>query len=133
MDTPDSYSLLTVPAIDISRTVLDLPAATLGNTGGHRTVDSIGRVIPGYSHIDLTVCGLTALSNNERVVTDLSKWFLDNEHPIALAWVSCSTIYNPKGIIEHHSLADWMIVVRKNKKLLSLFKHNAPFTFRGVR
>jgi len=123
--------LLTVPAIDISRTVLNLPIATLGNSGGNRTQGIRGRFEPSYSQIDIAICGITSLFQKESEVTDLSKWFLDNPNPIGEIWVTCTTITDI-GDTASHTILEWKHLARYYKKIKKLFKHNAPFTFRGL-
>lgn len=116
--------ILTMPQIDMSQCPFVLPPPSLSNCGGHRSpID--GK--PMYSLIDLTVCGLTALHNGEQSITDLSKWFIENDFRVAELWVYISILIKD---VHTHSIAEWKIYANNNDRLMKLFKNNAPFTFR---
>ena len=125
--------IITMPQIDISRTPLELPKPTLKNCGGYRlpiieTVSGKHNLVTAYSSIDLSVCGLTALYNGERSVTDLSKWFINNEYKIAELWINISIGDNDRVLT--HNISEWKHHIISNSSLNKLFKNNAPFTFR---
>lgn len=125
------YILLSIPMIDLSKTKLNLPQPTINNCGGYR-IDINGKLVPMYSSIDLTVCGLTALYNKEQSVSNLSEWFLRNSWPIAEAWVIC-TIGKFEGnllSIMNYSIIEWKVLCKSDLDLHMLFRKNAPFTFR---
>lgn len=135
------YKLILIPTMN--QEVLDisfnLPLPYEGNTGGYKTfVDN--KAYSTYSPIDLTVACLTRLYEiaisglNQLPITDLSKWFINNQIRIGEIWVNCTiVIYNRGGVLDNiltHSITNWKLICHKNRSLLNIFKTNAPFTFR---
>lgn len=127
--------ILTIPQIDLSKTPLNIPKATLKNCGGFRLpiADAKASALPSYSPIDLAVCGLSAIHNNEESVTNLSDWFIQNPYRIGEVYVYV-TVGNKtnQNSIKYKTLnvSEWKHHIISNKKLESLFIKNAPFTFR---
>lgn len=137
MKEQGKYILLTVPCIDITKTCLYLPIATLKNSGGYRIKLDANTILPSYSPIDLAVAGLTALYLREQSIYDLSKWFLTHINPISESWVACNISKIDKNNSTYdnmwtYSITEWKAICKDNSKLKTLFKKNAPFTFREI-
>ncbi len=124
----NSYIILAVSVCDIERMPLGLPIATLGTSGGYRAKIN-DDIIPMYSPIDVAVCGLTALHNREQSVISLNDWFSKNPNPIGELWITCTV--TDTGNIHTFSILEWKLLCKNNRQLHSLFKKNAPFTFRN--
>ena len=130
------YKIIQVP--NIAKSLLEnlnLPSPNEGNTGGYRTLvyDSWEWE---YSPIDLSVCILTVINDNDNLknINDLSKWFINN--PIRVGEVKCmvSIAYintlNEMAYTIDHTVYEWKCVGNKYTSFNSLLKTNAPFTFR---
>ena len=132
------HILLGITSVDIGRLPLDLEFPSLSRSGGYRIPNPIikGEYLPAYSPIDIAVCGLTALYFKEQSVISLNDWFINNEKPLGELWVTCtiSTLTDNYKImkIETNNIITWKQLSFHNKKLLTLFKKNAPFTFRNI-
>lgn len=124
------YILLAVPAVNAGLFPLSLPIPTISMAGGYRGIGKNGQIIPMYSPIDIAICGLTALYNREQSVTSLNDWFLNNPDPIAEVWVTCTLLNFENQYINTYSIAEYKIFCEYDSALLTLFKKNAPFTFR---
>ena len=131
----NTYIILAVTVCDIEKMPLNLPIATLGTSGGYRAKIN-NDIISMYSPIDIAICGLTALYNKEQSVTSLNDWFNKNDDfNIGELWVTCTTIDTSTDIfnnsINTHSILEWKFLCKDNNQLHSLFKKNAPFTFKN--
>ena len=135
------YKLILIPVIsqEMLNIVFDLPLPYEGNTGGYKIKAFDDTVHSAYSPIDLAVACLTRLYEvaisglNQPPITDLSKWFINNQIRIGEMWVNCTVAIYNKGILDNiltHSIVNWKLMCHKNASLLNIFKTNAPFTFR---
>lgn len=133
MDEKDSYIILAVSVVDVEKTPLDLPIATLSTSSGYR-IKFNNDIVPCYSPIDISICGLTALHNREQSVTSLNDWFIKNIDPLGELWVTCTVawIEDEVMLVETHSVIEWKLLCKTNKQLKTLFKKNAPFAFKNI-
>ena len=134
VERDSSYIMVAVPAFKTSLTTVLLPTPSLGESGGYKTLDVNGKLVPDYSPIDIAICGLTSLYTKEKQpIRSLNNWFTTNPHHIAEWWVSCTIVEltNNRMVISSKTIAEWKAIGKNNYELNIVLKRNAPFTMRS--
>jgi len=130
------YKLISIPQVDISLLPLELTAPDGINNGGYKIPEFYGNILPRtkhmYSPIDLLVAGLEAM-RRDIIVTSLVSFFDKNRDGYASeSEVYVNLLQKEKLVYTIVSIAWIKKICIEDSNLKSIFKKNAPLTFKWV-